>query len=127
MLAQNSLNYYKDILYIVTKCLVFTYMWIFYFARIWEMSQNCKKILLVNNHIGTKMSSFFSFSLLLCPFITKKSRKRETLNLSTCADSSTDTKKSKIYIFERIKKCQVSFVTCHVSGVRCHLSPVTCH
>ena len=45
----------------------------------------------------------------------QKSCIRETLNLSTRADSSTDTKK------KRRKKsgvtCQVSLVRCHVSGV----------
>ena len=47
---------------------------------------------------------------------SKKSRIRETLNLLTCADSSTDTTKNLL---------QVSHVTSHVSGVTCHLSHVT--
>ena len=45
----------------------------------------------------------------------------ETLNLSTCADSSTDDP----------PPCpppkKVSGVRCHMSGVRCHMSCVTCH
>ena len=42
----------------------------------------------------------------------------EKLNISTYADSSTNTKKSYIYIF-----C----ITCHLSPVTCNLSPVTCN
>ena len=47
----------------------------------------------------------------------KKSRIRETLNLSTCAVSSTDT----------IQKYIQTIFMCHMSRVPCHLSPVTCH
>ena len=56
----------------------------------------------------------------------------ETLNLSTCADSSTNTKSQKnikkknLCLFFSIR-CQVSDVRCHVSCVTCHLSYVTCH
>ena len=53
----------------------------------------------------------------------KNSRIRETLNLLTNADSSTDT------ITDRnIQKTQkVSGVRCQVSGITCHQSTVTCH
>ena len=50
----------------------------------------------------------------------KKSRKWATLNLLTCADSSTDTKKS--FLFVSGVRCQLSIVTCHVLCVTCHLS-----
>ena len=53
---------------------------------------------------------------------------RKTVNILTCADSSTNT----IFVFTFIR-CQVSGVTyhvshttCHLSCVGCHLSPVTC-
>ena len=48
----------------------------------------------------------------------EKSRIWETLNLSTCADSSNNTKKSKIIII-------IFFLNSHVSSVMCHVSPVT--
>ena len=58
----------------------------------------------------------------------KKSRIRETKNLSTDADISTNTKKMlwKIYHLSPVT-CHLSPVTCQVSHVMCHLSHVTCH
>ena len=56
----------------------------------------------------------------------EKSRKRETLNLSMCADSSADTK-MKFFLQKRKKNIYMSPVTCHMSCVTCFLSPVTCH
>ena len=51
----------------------------------------------------------------------EKFRIRETLNISMCAYSSTDTKTDRKNI-KRKKK-----VMCHMSRVMCHLSRVTCH
>ena len=51
---------------------------------------------------------------------------QETLNISTCADSSTDTK-SKIKLFVSSVACQVTIVRCHMSVVLCHMLHVTCH
>ena len=45
---------------------------------------------------------------------------QETLNLATCANSSTVTKMSPV-------TCHLSPVTCHMSPITYHLSPVTCH
>ena len=53
-----------------------------------------------------------------------KSRIQETLNLSMCADSSTDTQ-TKRNRTDKIK-CHISRVTCHVSHVTCHMSRVAC-
>ena len=79
---------------------------------------------------------------------TKKYRRRETLNLLTCADGSTKTKtnrnrqKCKINVYNYIYDlfhmsvimchishfmCPMAHVTCHVSFVTCLLSSVTCH
>ena len=60
----------------------------------------------------------------------KKSSIQETLNFLMCADSSTDTKKSKkeekkILKFKVMSK--VSSVTCHVSCLMCHVLHVACH
>ena len=59
----------------------------------------------------------------------KKSCIWETLNLSTCTDSSTD--KISFYLMKEKKKLkkkkQVLCVRCHVSGVISHIPPVTCH
>ena len=48
---------------------------------------------------------------------------RQTLNLSMCADSSTDTKILKVSHVT----CHMSCVTCHMSHVTCLVSRVTCH
>ena len=77
-------------------------------------------------------------NVLLCTL--QKNRIWDTLSLSTCADSSTDTKtnrkvQKKIYIKKiYIYMCHISHFTCHMSGVRCHMpcvacrvSHVTCH
>ena len=48
----------------------------------------------------------------------QKSRIRETLNPSTCADTSTDTKTDKNKQKGREK---MSCVMCHVSHVACHM------
>ena len=56
----------------------------------------------------------------------KKSFIRETLNLLTCADSSTDTKKSEEEnLYKSCDTYHVSLVTCHMSCVMCHVSCVT--
>ena len=62
--------------------------------------------------------------------ISPKSYIWETLNLSTCADSSTNTKKKHVSFVT----CLVAHVMCHVQRVICHIScvsyqmsPVTCH
>ena len=68
----------------------------------------------------------------------EKSRIQETLNLSTCVDSSTNTKTDRSGVWtERKKKeniihvsyvrCQVSGIRCQGSSVRCHVSHVACH
>ena len=46
----------------------------------------------------------------------------KTLNLSMCADRSTNTKNSK-----KRKKIHVSWATYHLSCVMCYLPPVICH
>ena len=57
----------------------------------------------------------------------------QTLNLSKCADCSTDTKmdrnKQKRKKEKKTQKivCHISRVRCHVSHVPCHRSPVACH
>ena len=63
----------------------------------------------------------------------KKCCRLETLNLSTCADRSTNTKMDrKVYIFFSLfffllyVMCHVSLVICHESFVTCHVSHVTC-
>ena len=53
----------------------------------------------------------------------KKSCIRETLNLSTCVDSSTDTKTDKNG--QKEKKKIIFFCKWHVLRVSCHLSRVT--
>ena len=54
----------------------------------------------------------------------------ETLNLSTCAERSTNLKKKinlknvgTIFLNKKLNK----IVTCHVSCAMCQLTPVTCH
>ena len=74
--------------------------------------------------------------------LIKTSCIRETLNLSTCADGSTNTKTDRKKHRKKRKrtchmsgvqyqvssvKCHASHVTCYMSRVRCHPSPVTCH
>ena len=51
----------------------------------------------------------------------------ESLNLSMCADSRTDNKKSKLICHMSPVTCHHSPVTCHLSPVTCQMSPVTCH
>ena len=64
--------------------------------------------------------------------IPVKSRIRETLNLLTCSDSSTDTKtdRNKQKVRGKRKRpnvmCHVSHVTCHISCVMCNMSCVKC-
>ena len=55
----------------------------------------------------------------------KKSRIQEILNLSTCADSSTDIKTERMEE-EKKRKKYVSRVGCNVLYVTCHMSHVTC-
>ena len=76
--------------------------------------------------------SFVKASLKL--FSTEKFCIRETLNLLTCANSSTNTKIPKMlekftfFVFHiSCVTFHLSPVTCHRSPVNCHLSPVTCH
>ena len=57
----------------------------------------------------------------------KELRILETLNLSTCADSSTNTNKSEEKKKEKQGHVSPVTVTCHLTPVTCHLSPVTCH
>ena len=56
----------------------------------------------------------------------EKSSIRETLNLSACAVSSTNTIRIQKKNYLKCVTCHVSLVTCHVSLVTCHLFPVTC-
>ena len=49
----------------------------------------------------------------------------ETMNLSTCEDSSTDTIKSPKKIRCQVSFFYLSYIRCQVSHVRCHLSHVT--
>ena len=60
--------------------------------------------------------------------IAVQKRIRETLNLSTCADSSTGTIKN-LRNHVSCVMCHVSCVICqgHVSCVMCYMSNVTCH
>ena len=51
---------------------------------------------------------------------TNKSSIQETLNLSACEDSSSDTKNIR-------EKSHLSIVTYHMSPVTCHMSPLTYH
>ena len=60
-------------------------------------------------------------------FKKKKSRIRETLNLSTCADSRTDTKTDKNGQRKIRRKNFMTNFTCRVSPVTCHPLHVTCH
>ena len=55
--------------------------------------------------------------------INNKSCLQETLNLSTCADRSTNTKTDRKGQNKNIFLFHVSGVRCHM----CHMSPVTCH
>ena len=58
-------------------------------------------------------------------WVWQKSHIRETLNLSTYSDSTTNTKKiikNWKYVFVCFHNCM-----CHLSPVTCLLSPVTCH
>ena len=72
------------------------------------------------------MSVLFDFFL---------SGKKDTLNLSICADSSTNTKTDKNGQKGKKKKkkekyifiCNVGCVGCQVSGAMCHISYVMCH
>ena len=58
-----------------------------------------------------------------------KSRIGETLNLSTCTDSSTDTKTDRNgqKVKSKNNKYHMYGIRCHLSPVACHLSPNTCH
>ena len=80
--------------------------------------------------------------------IKLKKRIRETLNLAACADSSTNTMKSRLIdtfphywaLFSQLLACFGTFcdftgtfckkknplVTCHISHIKCHMSRVTC-
>ena len=64
------------------------------------------------------INSFICQSVRLRPFLldSKKFSIRETLNLSTCANSSTDTNQIS----------QVSHVRCYLSPVFCHMPHVMC-
>ena len=81
-----------------------------------------------NQQPRSSMNVFFSSSAI-----------QKKLNLSTCADSSTDTKADRKRLKGKKKKtlmkimchascfiCHMSHVTCCVSGVTCHLSSVSC-
>ena len=83
-------------------------------------------------------SSFCQASLILnIVKYPQKSHKREAPNLSTCADSSTDTKTNRkhrrghkricIYLYGWSVRCHMSGVTCQVSCVMCHVLRVVCH
>ena len=63
-----------------------------------------------------------------CSKQQQKSRIRQTLNLSTCADSSIDSK-TVLNALKRPNKNHMSpvHVMCHISHVTCHLSCITCH
>ena len=66
-----------------------------------------------------------SIDIVSLRYKEKKSRLQETLNLLTCADRSTDTKK----IPPPQKKKRSKHVTCHLSFVICHMScfVMSCH
>ena len=62
--------------------------------------------------------------------VIEKSRLRETLNLLTCAESSTHTKMEKKERKGKTKscvRCHMSRVTCYMSCATCHMFFVTCH
>ena len=56
----------------------------------------------------------------------RKSCRPGTLNLLTCSDSSTDTKKSIVLIVYLMVMCHVSHVTYLLSHVTCHLTTTLC-
>ena len=60
-------------------------------------------------------------------FKIKKKCGRKTLHLSTCADCSTNTKKSDHKYDQSCVMCHVLPVTCYLLPVTCYLLPVTCY
>ena len=61
--------------------------------------------------------------------INPKSCIRDILNILTCVDSSTNTKRDRFRKKGKRKNvtCHESFVMCPMSGVRCQVSHVMCH
>ena len=102
------------------------------FKRWLELITFCKEkiwIITVNEAIAKHYRS--RFVLFLCvifkflPHFLENSRIRDTLNLSTCSDSSTNTKMTNENVSS--VRFHMSCVMCHVSCIMCHMSRVTCH
>ena len=94
-------------------------------------NQYCTNLLIVN---GKTLKIFFTYSKHNRRYASKdtikNNRIRETLSLSPCADSGTNTKKSENKSVMCNASCVIfhgSPVTCHLSSVTCHLSIITCH
>ena len=120
------------------------------FTYIVQVSQ--QEILSCHNYIVQQKSIFCCCEKKIVKN-TKKSRMRETLTLSGCVDSSTNTMKSRLFdtflhfwaLFRQLfaffgtfcdfpgtfctKKimCHMSQVTSYMSHVTCDMSPSTCH
>ena len=88
-----------------------------------ELSQRSYKICDI---FSVRAGNWLLKIVLVWAHIAEKSHVHETLNLSMCADSSTNTIKYIKKKCESSVKCDMSHIPCHMSHVPCHKSHVKC-
>ena len=86
-----------------------------FFSKLSTQCPDCPYNLQYPHKIVVVLSTF----LTVFEVFPKKTHVRKTLNLSMCAEKSTDTKKGSGV------RCHLSHVICHMSCVTSHLSHVT--